>query len=277
MAAVKKIDRHSMLVRTLSGAVLAALIIAFYLLGTWTWFSLTAAVSCLGLYEFYHLYGIERKPAGILGFLAFIAFYVLTALGRYELYMHLFLVFFLALAAAYVFRFEKTQPEEILAAFFGFFYVPVLLSFLYRVRVMPDGQYLVILIFTGSWICDTFAYFTGVLFGKHKMAPVLSPKKSVEGAIGGVLGAALLGFVYGLIAGAHLTAFSNPAAAFCVISVFAAFVSMVGDLLASAFKRSRGIKDYSQLIPGHGGILDRFDSIITVAPVIFLIAGLFVG
>lgn len=276
MAAAKKIDKHSMLVRTLSGAGLFVLILGLYLLGEWTWFALTAAVSLLGLFEFYRLYGIERKPVGITGFLAYAAFYVLTALHRYDLYMHVFLIFFLVLAAVYVLRFEKTEAEEVLAAFFGFFYVPVMLSFMYRVRIMPDGQYLVILIFLGSWICDTFAYFTGVLFGKHKMAPVLSPKKSVEGAVGGLFGAALFGVIYGLILGSRLTSVSDPALAFGVTSFLAAVVSMAGDLLASAFKRVKGVKDYSRLIPGHGGILDRFDSIITVAPMIFIAAGFFV-
>ncbi len=276
MAAVKKIDKGNMLTRVLSGAGLAVLIVALYLLGEWTWFAGTAVVSCLGLFEFYRLYGIERKAPGFAGFAACAVFFLLTALHRYDLYMHLFLLFFLVLAGIYVLRYGKTEAEEVLAAFFGFFYVPVMLSFMYRVRVMEDGRYLVILIFIGSWICDTFAYFTGVLFGKHKMAPVLSPKKSVEGAVGGVVFSALFGALYGLLFGSRLTAFPEPVPAFGVIALFAAFVSMIGDLLASAFKRSKGIKDYSQLIPGHGGILDRFDSIITVAPMIFIAAGIFI-
>ena len=108
------------------------------------------------------------------------------------------------------------------------------------------------------------------------MAPVLSPKKSVEGGIGGVCGSVHFGVIYGLLFGSKLTAFPQPALAFGVIAFFAALVSMAGDLLASAFKRAKGIKDYSQLIPGHGGILDRFDSIITVAPMIFIVAGFFI-
>ena len=277
MTAVKKIDKGSMLTRTLSGAALAVLIIALYLLGEWTWFAGMALASCLGLFEFYRLYGLERKAPGIVGFAVCAAYLVLTGLHRYDLYMHVFLLFFIILAIVYVLRYEKTEAEEVLSAFFGFFYVPVMLSFMYRVRVMEDGQYLVILIFIGSWICDTFAYFTGVLFGRHKMAPVLSPKKSVEGGIGGVLGAVLFGVLYGLLFGSKLTSFSQPVLAFGVIAFFASLVSMAGDLLASAFKRSKGIKDYSRLIPGHGGILDRFDSIITVAPMIFIVAGLFLS
>ena len=104
-----------------------------------------------------------------------------------------------------------------------------------------------------------------MLIGKHKMAPVLSPKKSVEGAVGGVIGAALLGVAYA-------AATKGPMAEYAVICAAGALISMVGDLAASAVKRNQGIKDYGKLIPGHGGILDRFDSVIITAPVIYYMA-----
>ena len=120
------------------------------------------------------------------------------------------------------------------------------------------------LIFICSWGCDTCAYAVGILFGKHKMAPVLSPKKSVEGGIGGIVGAALLGAAYGLVF--HLDWQG------CVILCAAGgAVSQIGDLAASAIKRNHDIKDYGHLIPGHGGILDRFDSVIFTAPIIYVL------
>ena len=109
------------------------------------------------------------------------------------------------------------------------------------------------------------AYCTGMLIGKHKMAPVLSPKKSVEGAVGGVAGAALLGVIYA-------AATQGPMLEYAVICAIGALISMVGDLAASAIKRNQGIKDYGKLIPGHGGILDRFDSVIFTAPVIYFLS-----
>ena len=118
------------------------------------------------------------------------------------------------------------------------------------------------LIFLCSWGCDTCAYCVGMLIGKHKMAPVLSPKKSVEGAVGGVAGAVLLGVIYA-------AATKGPMAEYALICGVGALISMVGDLAASAIKRNMGIKDYGKLIPGHGGILDRFDSVIFTAPVIY--------
>ena len=121
------------------------------------------------------------------------------------------------------------------------------------------------LIFLCSWGCDTCAYCAGMLFGKHKMAPVLSPKKSVEGAVGGVAGAVLLGVIFAAVT-------KGPAAEYAAICGAGALISMVGDLAASAVKRNMEIKDYGKLIPGHGGILDRFDSVIFTAPVIYYLA-----
>ena len=112
-------------------------------------------------------------------------------------------------------------------------------------------------------LTDIFAYFTGYFFGKHKLAPVLSPKKTIEGALGGVLGSVLFSIVFALIA--KLDIFPHMVIMGVVGSIFA----QLGDLTASAFKRKIGIKDYGNIIPGHGGILDRVDSIIFTAPVIY--------
>jgi len=141
-----------------------------------------------------------------------------------------------------------------------------MLSFLFLTRCMqPDGKFIVWLIFLCSWGCDTSAYCVGMLIGKHKMAPVLSPKKSVEGAVGGVIGAAVFAVIYGVLTHGHPFEYA-------VICACGALISMVGDLAASAIKRNKGIKDYGTLIPGHGGILDRFDSMIFTAPVIYYLA-----
>ena len=138
-----------------------------------------------------------------------------------------------------------------------------------------NGAYTVWLIFLCSWGSDTCAYLAGVAFGKHKMAPVLSPKKSVEGAVGGVVGAAVLGAIYATIFSNNITMSINPVAGFAIICAVGALISMVGDLAASAIKRNHDIKDYGKLIPGHGGIMDRFDSVIYVAPVIWILLQIF--
>lgn len=178
---------------------------------------------------------------------------------------------FLAFLFAYVFTFPKYHANQIMAAMFSFLYGPVMLSFLYLLREgFDDGMYLVWFAFLASWGSDTCAYCVGVLIGKHKMTPKLSPKKSVEGAVGGILGAALLFVLYThlVINQYTMTTLSLPLAA--VLGAVGALVSMVGDLAASAVKRDHGIKDYGKLIPGHGGIMDRFDSVIVAAPIVFL-------
>ena len=118
------------------------------------------------------------------------------------------------------------------------------------------------------------AYCTGMLIGKHKMAPILSPKKSIEGAVGGVVGAMLIGVIYTLIFQNHITIFQNPVVSVALLSGVGALISMIGDLAASAIKRNHKIKDYGKLIPGHGGILDRFDSVIFTAPVVYYLVQL---
>lgn len=178
---------------------------------------------------------------------------------------------FLAFLFVYVFTFPKYHANQIMSAMFSFLYGPVMLSFLYLLREgFDDGIYLVWFVFLASWGSDTCAYCVGVLIGKHKMTPKLSPKKSVEGAVGGILGAALLFVLYThfVINQYTMTTLSLPLAA--VLGAVGALVSMVGDLAASAVKRDHGIKDYGKLIPGHGGIMDRFDSVIVAGPIVFL-------
>lgn len=183
------------------------------------------------------------------------------------------IVSLLAFMFVYVFSFPKFKAGEVMAAFFEIVYAPILLSFLYIIREgWSDGIYMIWLVFLCSWGSDTCAYCIGVLFGKHKMTPKLSPKKSIEGAIGGLAGSALL---FGLYASFVINNFStgqlqmNWLSSMCLGAV-GALLSMVGDLAASAIKRDHDIKDYGKLIPGHGGIMDRFDSVIVAAPLIFI-------
>ena len=180
------------------------------------------------------------------------------------------------LMTIYVFTFPKFTPEQITVAFFGIFYVGLMFSYLYHVRSMPDGKYLVWLIVLSSCGCDTCAYCAGMLLGKHKMAPKLSPQKTVEGAVGGVLGAALLGFLYGAYFEGHMVELAQPGVISAAACAIAAVISQIGDLAASAIKRNHGVKDYGHLIPGHGGIVDRFDSMIFTAPAIYF-AVMFLG
>ena len=255
--------------RLISGIVLVILAVLAVTAGGNVLFAVTGMISLIGLFEFYRVMKIEKNSLGWIGYGMTLCYYGLLWFGKEQDVVLMSVIGLMVLMSVYVFTFPKYKTDEISAAFFGFFYVAVMLSYLYQVRMMTDGVYLVWLIFLSSWGCDTCAYCTGMLFGKHKLAPVLSPKKSIEGAVGGIVGAAVLGFLYALVIGHRLADLEDPKLAFTLACAIAAVISQLGDLAASAIKRNHDVKDYGHLIPGHGGILDRFDSMMFTAPAIF--------
>ena len=178
---------------------------------------------------------------------------------------------FMALMFLYVVKFPKYNSNQIISSIFAFLYGPVMLSFIYQTRQTEYGMYMVWLILLSSWGCDTCAYAVGMLFGKKKIFPILSPKKSLEGCIGGVVGAALLGGLYAYFFVDRVVAEKDLLWIVVFICAVGSVMSMVGDLAASAIKRNHNIKDYGKLIPGHGGIMDRFDSVIVTAPMIYFL------
>lgn len=255
--------------RLISGIIL--ILIALFTVGSGgiILFVTTVSISMIGLFELYRVMKIEKNLLGCLGYVAALSYYGLLWFQEDRFIMLLSIAFLMLLMSVYVFTFPKYPLEKVSVAFFGVFYVAVMLSYLYQVRVMADGKYLVWLVFFGSWGSDTCAYCVGMLIGKRKLAPVLSPNKSIEGAVGGVMGAMLLGFIYATIFGSYMTEIRNPQMVCAAACAIAAIISQVGDLAASAIKRNHKVKDYGRLIPGHGGILDRFDSMLFTAPAIY--------
>ncbi|MFQ9158121.1 MAG: phosphatidate cytidylyltransferase [Blautia sp.] len=259
--------------RLISGILLVAVALLTIMSGSYILFFTLLGISLIGMQELYKAMQVHKEKFTLLeitGYVGAVVYYIAMA-ADYEKYGMMGLILALILLLfVYVFTYPRFHAGEVMAAFFGIVYVAVMLSFIYLTRNLADGKYIVWLIFLCSWGCDTCAYCTGMLIGKHKMAPVLSPKKSVEGAVGGVAGAALLGALYAAATGGKV-------AEYALICAVGALISMVGDLAASAIKRNQGIKDYGKLIPGHGGILDRFDSVIITAPVIYYLATLILG
>ena len=259
--------------RLISGIVLVIIALATIISGSWILFFTLLAVSLIGMRELYKVMKVSDEHVTVLelvGYLGAVLYYIAMKAdfgnyGTMAIIISMILILFV-----YVFGYPKYHAAQVMAAFFGVVYVAVMLSFIYLTRSLPDGKFLVWLIFLCSWGCDTCAYCVGMLIGKHKMAPVLSPKKSIEGAVGGVAGAALLGVIYA-------AATQGKMAEYALICAVGALISMVGDLAASAIKRNQNIKDYGKLIPGHGGILDRFDSVIITAPVIYYLAKMILG
>ena len=264
-----------MMTRIISGACLTIITIVCNYFGGPLLLFVLLACSLIGLYEFFRATSVLRQGKRITPVTA--AAYLFTVVYYLFLYIwndaeHLLFVIVSMIVVTmmvYVFTFPKLHAGQIAYCVFGFVYVPVLLSFIYRVRELENGIYTVWLIYIASWVCDTFAYLTGMAIGRHKLAPVLSPKKSIEGAVGGILGSALAGFLFAYFL--LEKQMQGVTAGIVIVCAVCAVVSQTGDLAASAIKRNHAIKDYGNLIPGHGGILDRFDSVIFTAPMIYFL------
>lgn len=267
------LKNKSFWVRTVSGIFMTSLLITVFVLGGYVMWGFLLALSLVGLYEFYRALKLHWGVFAWVGYLATIAYYlVLLLVGTIEYTLLVFALLLVADLAVFVFTYPRYSLEQTFAGFFSVFYIGVAISFLYIVRIHPpSGAYLVWLAVLSSWGCDIFAYLVGMLFGKHPFVPKLSPKKSVEGAVGGIVGAVVLGVAYGFAVQRFIPDVHLAPLIFGIICLFGAAAGQIGDLAASAIKRKVGIKDYGTLIPGHGGILDRFDSVIMVAPIIYLI------
>lgn len=263
--------------RLLSGILLVIIALITVITGGNLLFLVLLAISLIGMTELYKVFAIEKKAPGIVGYVFAVLYYALLYFEpllpgeKLNWFMMLFMAHLICQMAVLVFAYPKYNTQQIMAAFFGVFYVAMMLSYIYQTRILPGGVYTVWLVFVCSWGCDTCAYCVGMLIGKHKMAPVLSPKKSVEGGIGGILGAALIGVLYGLAIN-HWGNAGADVLSYAIIGAAGGAISQVGDLAASAIKRYHNIKDYGKLIPGHGGILDRVDSVIFTAPIIYYLA-----
>lgn len=163
---------------------------------------------------------------------------------------------------------DSMDVSQVAWGFFGALVVPYLLLSLLRIFQMEEhhGSVIVLLPLLAAWGADTCALFSGMLFGRHKLAPVVSPKKTVEGAAGGVIGGAVLVMLAALLMNVFLDDLELPVWTALLLGGLGAVMGEIGDLSFSIIKRQTGIKDYGSIFPGHGGVLDRFDSVIFVAP-----------
>ena len=244
-------------------------------------FPIVFALICgIGVYEMAKCLGMHKNfgltiPLYIVGLgLPMISFFDATKPYFYIIGLASAFLLLIYCLAFVMFRLNKDKITDVMTMFALFLYVVGCFSTVVNIRYAENGEYYYLLIFIGAWVSDTFAYFTGRLLGKHKLIPEISPKKTVEGAIGGVvfdMGAFAL---YGLI----LRSFFNFEIAYVyliIMGAVVAVVSQIGDLLASAIKRQYEVKDYGFIFPGHGGILDRFDSVMAVSLVLAVICTYF--
>ena len=261
-------------VRFRSSLIIAVCAVLSLVLGGRVLWGVLLAISLIGMMELYRVLKVHGAAPGAVGYAACILYFILLLCGQQEQLTVFFIVFFLVLMLCYVLTFPKYRSDQVTMVFFGFFYAAVMLSYVWQLREAEGGAYLVWMVFIGSWGSDTCAYLIGRKFGKHKIVPKLSPKKSVEGCIGGMLGAAALGALFAAVFSGQLSMLRQPVAAFALMGAASSVISQLGDWAASAIKRNHDVKDYGRLIPGHGGVMDRFDSVIFTAPVIYYLAQL---
>ncbi len=254
--------------RLKSGIVLMALTIALLVYGSYPLFVAISLISVIGLFELYRTVKMEKSIPAFICYLASIFMDILTTNNNYLYILLLLCAVLIILMICYVIAYPKFNSEQITMLLFGLIYVTLFLSCVFQVRFMAGGILTVWLIYISAWGSDTCAYCTGKLIGKHKLPSELSPKKTIEGCVGGVVGAALIGAVFALCCYKDHSYIWQ----YALICGVGAIIGQFGDLAASAIKRNHDIKDYGKLIPGHGGILDRFDSIIFTAPVVFILA-----
>ena len=254
--------------RLISGIVLVIGLIAVFVFGDPYMTTVFGILSLIADYELMKVFGLEKQAVGIVTYLSVTFFYVMIAMNWSGYFFPFLVMALIALLVIYVIRYPKLRIEATAECFFAIFYTGFLLAHIIYTRNLPYGAWLVWLIVFGSWGADTCAYCAGKLFGKHHFSE-LSPKKTIEGCVGGIVGAGIMALIYSFFV-PEMPWFSiSPKIVFPIVVMVSAVVSIFGDLAASAIKRNYEIKDYGNIIPGHGGILDRFDSVIFVAPFVY--------
>ncbi|HVJ47771.1 phosphatidate cytidylyltransferase [Desulfitobacterium sp.] len=253
-----------MLIRTISALIGAPLLLGLtYLGGPYTAF-LAAVIGLLTLHEFQEIarkLGIKvwKKTT----FLAAILWLILVVLGLRE-WMFPFSIFWLLFALGRMgIQYPRIRLSEVGYNFLSVIYTVVLSSHLFLLRSLEQGLAWAFLAFTLVWATDTFAYLIGRAIGRHPLAPQVSPNKTIEGSLGGLCGAILAGLIASRLMG------GMPWSFFLGLSLIVGISAQIGDLFESAIKRSAGVKDSGHLIPGHGGFLDRFDSMLFAFPIVY--------
>lgn len=264
--------------RLLSGIVLLAAAALLFVVGD-IWLVIALGIlSLVGVYELFRIWGMEKHPLAIVTYVATVGCYAMFIDYPFNLGLHeiMPIIALLALLTVYVIRYPKDHINQVAKSIFALIYVPVMMSFIYLLREFEMGEWLIWLVLISSWGADTCAYCVGKLIGKHHFSE-LSPKKTIEGCVGGIVGAALIAFGYAWFVPEGLGEYFilDVRIMLPVVAAISALISQIGDLSASAIKRNYEVKDYGKIIPGHGGVLDRFDSVIFVAPFIYILLYVF--
>ena len=267
--------------RILSGIVFAAIGIAIILLNNSLidsiFITLLALIACFEFFRAFRNKGVN--PISWIGYLSCLAIMLIDnhIAEEYKILIYKMGISILAVSifAYMVIAKLGRNIRDIAVTVMSLIYIPTLFSFIKRVLMLENGRILIWYVILGAFASDTFAYFIGSRFGKNKLCPTISPKKTVEGSIGGICGV-VISYVILTIVGNEYFDFNMNIVYWILIAIVSSMVGQMGDLTESAIKRYCGIKDSGNIIPGHGGILDRFDSLIFVAPIVYIFIKLYV-
>lgn len=257
--------------RILTGVVSGVLLItAVIALNPYIIAAAAFLASLMGLYEFYKVTEVsDNIPLVCLGMVGALGITLCNLFFSAQL-SYFICIWLLLIFVTLLLLHEKTDVTQCALCVFSVFYIPFLFSFVPLVMLLENGRFLIWFVILGAYATDTFAYFSGVFLGKHKLCPKISPKKTIEGAVGGTFGCAIIFLIVGyLFNSVWKTQVSLPL--LFLLGIISAVVAQLGDLSASIIKRKFGVKDYGTLFPGHGGIMDRCDSLIFVAPFIYFV------
>ncbi|MCL2702463.1 MAG: phosphatidate cytidylyltransferase [Defluviitaleaceae bacterium] len=267
---VQRLNKNSTFKRVLTSIAGVPVLIVCLVAGGWVLKSGLLLVSLIGMHEFYKALSDKSKPMHWAGYACAAVYYVFIGnTGNANVVTIILISFTLLVCAITVFFHKTVSIRDTAVTYFGFCYVAVLLSTIFLINE-THGGWLVSVAFVSAWGCDTGAFIFGKALGKHKLTPALSPKKTVEGAIGGTLTAALL--TAPIIGMAVFNGGMRYALIGAVIGAVCAIFAQLGDLFASAIKRHTGIKDFGAVLPGHGGVIDRFDSVLFTAPILYILS-----
>lgn len=286
--------RVKMRIRTITSAIIIAVLLPLIIFSDYVVYPIMLALcSLLAVFEMLRVIGFEKKwvisiPAYFLAPALPLCSYLVTNEAVEQLYYKLgavavYMLGAVAVVFAYmiytmsvaVFSKGKISLGSVAEVFLTVSYVVISFTSLCLVRYLYHGLFLLMLVFIGAWVCDSMAYVVGSLFGRHKLIPEISPKKTIEGAIGGTVSTVIAFLLYGYLVDLFTEGVVPDYLVLGILGLLISVVAQLGDLIASLIKREHGVKDYGTLLPGHGGIMDRFDSILAVSTILLMICVVF--
>jgi len=264
-----------MLKRTITGLLMVAMLMLILFLGEIVFGVVIAVFAVIAINELYKTTEKGHKPIKWISFLfaipiIFYMFNTETDISQITLYAIAVIVFMICIMKPK--KYSLIDGVITVCAGMIVFNMFYFLEKIYKIGAdRMESAYLILFCLIGAFITDTFAYFVGVTIGKHKLCPTISPKKSVEGSIGGTLGVIIIMTLYGhFVLSGRVEVFAGvPFYIYAILGLICGIVSQIGDLFASMIKRHYDVKDYGNIFPGHGGVLDRFDSLVFVAPMVY--------